>query len=68
MARTTDELPPRLATDWMLMRDALAETGVSRRTFYRYRDDGIFRCKRWMNRILVSRQDVDRFLTNLESA
>lgn len=67
MAEKQSDLPERLAKDWLLLPDALEATGMSRRTFYRYRADGFFSCKLWMNRLVVSRADVDRYLKHLES-
>jgi predicted DNA-binding transcriptional regulator AlpA len=67
MRDNENELPPRLAAKWVLLPEALEETGMSRTSFYRYRADGVFGCRLWMNRLLVSRADIDRWLKHLES-
>lgn len=63
-----DKLPPRLEKDFMLFREALKETGMSVSTFKRKRKQGLFRCRRYLGRLIVRRTDVDRFLKTLEVA
>lgn len=67
MANCSNQLPERLAAEYMLLPEALYQTGMSESTFRRRRAEGIFRCKQWMSRIIVKRADVDRWLKHLES-
>lgn len=58
-------LPYQLDRSFVRQPEAIDQLGISRRTFYRLRDQGLFECRRYGGRVLVRKTDIARYLKNL---
>ena len=69
MTRThkSTKVPAALIGEWLTIKDALLALGVSERTFYRMKENKLFRLKKHGVRTLVSKKDIDTYVRNLPS-
>lgn len=62
------QLPDQLKENWLWQEEALNRLCMSRTTFFRKRQMGLFECRRFNGHVIVRKTDIERYLNNLELA
>ena len=66
--KITQGLPKQLTKHWMLQKEASEELGVTIKTLWEWRNQGLLESRKYAGRVLIRRSDVRKKLINLELA